>query len=376
MILRNVPQIPLANPTFDKEMEKAALNALRNERFVLGEDVYKFEEEFARYCRVKYAVSTSSGTDALHLSIIALGVGEQDRVVTTSFSFVATANVILHVGATPIFADINANTYNVDPDQIRRKITKHTKAIIPVHLYGYPSDMERIMEIAEDHEVRVLEDACQAHGAEYRGSKTGAIGDVGCFSFYPSKNMTVCGDGGMVTTNNEEVAEVIGKLRDCGRKAKYVHDVVGYTTRLNTVNAAIGRIQLKKLDGWNEKRRRNAALYDELLSDLDEVVLPPAGNSYVKPVHHLYVIRVKKRDELKKWLEDNGIQCGIHYPLPIHLQPIYRQLFKFKGGEYPQSERVSNTCLSIPMYPNLTTDEIRYISEKIHEFYDKICFEE
>jgi len=376
MIPRNVPQIPLANPTFDKEMEKAALKALRNERFVLGEDVYKFEEEFARYCRVKYAVSTSSGTDALHLSIIALGVGEQDRVVTTSFSFVATANVILHVGATPVFADINANTYNVDPDQIRRKITKHTKAIIPVHLYGYPSDMERIMEIAEDHEVRVLEDACQAHGAEYRGSKTGAIGDVGCFSFYPSKNMTVCGDGGMVTTNNEEVAEVIGKLRDCGRKAKYVHDVVGYTTRLNTVNAAIGRIQLKKLDGWNEKRRRNAALYDELLSDLDEVVLPPAGNSYVKPVHHLYVIRVKKRDELKKWLEDNGIQCGVHYPLPIHLQPIYRQLFKFKGGEYPQSERVSNTCLSIPMYPNLTTDEIRYISEKIHEFYDKICFEE
>ena len=376
MIPRNVPQIPLANPTFDKEMEKAALNALRNDRFTLGEDVYKFEEEFARYCRVKYAVSTSSGTDALHLSIIALGVGEQDRVVTTSFSFVATANVILHVGATPVFADINANTYNVDPDQIRRKITKHTKAIIPVHLYGYPSDMERIMEIAEDHEVRVLEDACQAHGAEYRGSKTGAIGDVGCFSFYPSKNMTVCGDGGMVTTNNEEVAEVIGKLRDCGRKAKYVHDVVGYTTRLNTVNAAIGRIQLKKLDGWNEKRRRNAALYDELLSDLDEVVLPPAGNSYVKPVHHLYVIRVKKRDELKKWLEDNGIQCGVHYPLPIHLQPIYRQLFKFKGGEYPQSERVSNTCLSIPMYPNLTTDEIRYISEKIHEFYDKICFEE
>jgi len=376
MIPRNVPQIPLANPTFDKEMEKAALNALRNERFALGEDVYKFEEEFARYCRVKYAVSTSSGTDALHLSLIALGVGEQDRVVTTSFSFVATANVILHVGATPIFADINANTYNVDPDQIRRKITKHTKAIIPVHLYGYPSDMERIMEIAEDHEVRVLEDACQAHGAEYRGSKTGAIGDVGCFSFYPSKNMTVCGDGGMVTTNNEEVAEIIGKLRDCGRKAKYVHDVVGYTARLNTVNAAIGRIQLKKLDGWNEKRRRNAALYDELLSDLDEVVLPPAGNSYVKPVHHLYVIRVKKRDELKKWLEDNGIQCAVHYPLPIHLQPIYRQLFKFKGGEHPQSERVSKTCLSIPMYPNLTTDEIRYISEKIHEFYDKICFEE
>jgi len=372
MSSRNVRQIPLASPTFDKEMENAALNALQNECFVLGEDVYKFEEEFSRYCGAKYAISTNSGTDALHLSLIAFGVGKQDQVVTSSFSFIATANAILHVSATPIFADIDAKTCNIDPDKIRRRITRRTKAIIPVHLYGYPSDMEQIMEIADDNEVRVVEDACQAHGAEYRGLKVGAIGDVGCFSFYPSKNMTVCGDGGMVVTNNEEIAEMIDKLRDCGRKTKYVHDVVGYTARLNTVNAAIGRIQLKKLDTWNEKRRRNAALYNKLLSDIGEVVLPPIGDSYVKPVYHLYVIRVKRRDELKKWLEDVGIQCGVHYPLPIHLQPVYRQLFKFEGGEYPQSELVCQTCLSIPMYPDLTSDEIKHASEKIHEFYDDV----
>lgn len=324
------------------------------------------------YCGVKYAVSTNSGTDALHISLIALSVGRQDQVITTSFSFIATANAILHAGATPIFADIDAKTCNVDSDQIRKRITQHVKAIIPVHLYGYPCDMKQIMEIAERYKVRVLEDACQAHGAEYRGLKVGAIGDVGCFSFYPSKNMTVCGDGGMVVTSNEEIAEMIRELRDCGRKEKYVHDVVGYTARLNTVNAAIGRIQLKKLDGWNEKRRRNADFYNKLLSDLDEIVLPPAGNSYVKPVYHLYVIRVKRRDELENWLEDNGVQCGVHYPLPIHLQPIYRKLFRFKGGEYPQSELGSQTCLSIPMYPDLTSDETRYISEKIHEFYDKV----
>jgi perosamine synthetase len=376
MRLNNFPKIPLANPTFDKEMENAALNALRNDRFVLGKEVHKFEEEFAKYCGSKYAISTNSGTEALRLSLIALGIKKLDQVITTPSTFIATANAILHVGATPIFADIDIETYNIDPDQITKRITKHTEAIIPVHLYGHPCDMSRIMNVAESHQVRVLEDACQAHGAECNGSKVGTIGDIGCFSFYSSKNMTVCGDGGMVVTNNEEISEMIAKLRDCGRKSKYVHDVVGYTARLNTVNAAIGRIQLRRLSAWNEKRRRNASLYDSLLSDLDEIVLPPSPDSHVKPVYHLYVIRVEKRDKLEKWLEHNGIQCGIHYSLPIHLQPIYKKLFKFKGGEYPNSELASQTCLSIPLHPSLTNDEIKFISEKIHEFYDKVLWEE
>ena len=371
MTLPKARQIPLASPIFDEEMENAAVNALRNERFVLGEDVQKFEEEWAKYCGVKYGISTNSGTDALHLSLVALGVGKQDQVITTPFSFVATANAIIHAGATPIFADIDSNTYNIDPNEVGMRIAKRTKVILPVHLYGYPSNMHQLIEVAHRHDVKVVEDACQAHGAEYYGSRVGAIGEVGCFSFYPSKNLTVCGDGGIAVTNNLEIAEAIRKLGDCGRKKPYLHDVIGYTARLNTVNAAIGRVQLKRLNAWNEKRRKNAALYNELLSDLDEVILPPAGNSQVKPVYHLYVVRVKMRDKLRKWLEDNGIQCGIHYPLPIHLQPIYKKLFNFKGGEYPASELVSQTCLSLPMFPTLTSDDIRYISDKIHEFYSR-----
>lgn len=352
-------------------MEVAALKALQTERYVLGEDVYKFEEEFARYCGAKYAVSTNSGTDALHLSLKALGIdGKQNQVITTPFSFIATANAVLHAGGSPIFADIDAGTYCIDPDQIRKKMTRSVQVILPVHLYGYPANMLEILEIAEEHNVKILEDACQAHGAEYGGLKVGAIGDAGCFSFYPSKNMTVCGDGGMIVTSNSEIAELVGKLRDCGRKSKYEHDIVGYTARLNTVNAAIGRVQLKKIDEWNEKRRNRALLYDSLLADLDKVVLP-RNNSCIKSVYHLYVIRVYKRDELKKWLESNGVHCGVHYPLPIHLQPIYKKMFGFKGGEFPQSELVSQTCLSIPLYPDLTGDKIHYVSEKIHEFYNQ-----
>ncbi|HGE70311.1 TPA: DegT/DnrJ/EryC1/StrS family aminotransferase [Candidatus Poribacteria bacterium] len=364
-------RIPLAVPTFDKEMENAALNALHNERFVLGEDVYKFEEEFAKYVGAKYAVSTNSGTAALHLSLLALGIKSQEHVITTSFSFIATANAILHANATPVFSDINIKTYNIDPSKIRQSITKHTKVILPVHLYGYPCDMQQIMSIAKDAKVKVLEDACQAHGAEYNGLKVGTIGDVGCFSFYPSKNMTVCGDGGMIVTNNEEIARMVIKLRDCGRKTKYEHDIIGYTARLNTLNAAIGRIQLKRLNEWNEKRVRNALLYNKLLSDLDEIVLPLAPKKLVKPVYHLYVIRARNRDKLKEHLENNGIQCGVHYPLPIHLQPVYKKLFRFKGGEYPISELVSQTCLSLPMHPSLTKDDITYVCEKIHEFYEE-----
>jgi perosamine synthetase len=371
MKTNNVPQIPLANPIFDKEMEKAAINALWNDRFVLGEEVHKFEEEFAEYCGSKYAVSTSSGTEALRLSLSALGIAYSDQVVTTPLTFIATSNAVLQVGATPVFADNDIDTYTIDPEEIKKRITKHTKAVLPVHLYGHPCDMDKIKEIADDHQIRVVEDACQAHGAEYKGLKVGSIGDMGCFSFYPSKNMTVCGDGGMIVTNNEETAELLAKLRNCGRVSKYLHDAVGYSSRLNTVNAAIGRIQLRRLDEWNEKRRMNASRYDNLLSDLDEVILPPSSDSHVKPVYHLYVIRSEKRDQLNNWLKVNGIYCGVHYPVPVHLQPIYKSLFNFKGGEYPNSELAAQTCLSIPFYPDLTSDQINYVSEKIHEFYDK-----
>lgn len=362
-------KIPLAKPVFDEAMKNAALDALQNERFVMGESVFKFEEEFARYCGVKHAVSTSSGTSALQLSLIALGVKGGDEVITTPYSFVATANAVLHAGAVPVFADIDDRTFNIDPNLAKGKLTVKTGAVIPVHLFGFPADMKSILDVFGDHGCAVVEDACQAHGAEYYGRKVGALGDVGCFSFYPSKNMTVCGDGGMVVTNDEDVAHKVAKLRDCGRASHYEHDMIGFTARLNTVNAAIGRVQLRKLDEWNERRRAVAKSYGGLLSDLDEVVLPPDGGCGIVPVYHLYVIRTNFRDELRAWLEQNGVQCGIHYPIPIHLQPIYRRLFGYKEGDFPKSELLCKTALSLPMFPELGKGEVEYICGKIHEFF-------
>ena len=364
-------KIPLSKPVFDEEMRNAALDALQNERFVMGESVFKFEEEFARYCGTKYAISMSSGTFALQLSLIALGVTRGDDVVTTPFSFVATANAALHVGAVPVFADIDVGTCNIDVELAKEKLTEKTRAVIPVHLYGFPADLKGILDSFRDRKCAVVEDACQAHGAEYYGQKVGALGDVGCFSFYPSKNMTVCGDGGMVVTNDEEVARNVAKLRDCGRASHYEHDLIGFTARLNTVNAAIGRVQLKRLDEWNEKRRACAKLYDKLLSGVGELAVPPSGNSDVKPVYHLYVIRTSQRDKLKLLLEQRGVQCGVHYPIPIHLQPAYRELFSYREGEFPNSELLSKTALSLPMYPELRKDEIEYICENIHSFFDR-----
>lgn len=363
-------KIPQASPIFDDEMKEAAVDALASERFVSGESVFRFEEEFARYCGADYAVSTCSGTSALLLSLLALGAGRGDHVITTPASFIATANVALHVNATPLFADIDIETYNIDPERLRKKVTKKTKVVIPVHLYGFPADMDSILETSDQHGFAVVEDSCQAHGAEYRGRKTGTIGDVGCFSFYPAKNMTVCGDGGMVVTNNEKVARTVAKLRDCGRVSHYEHDMVGFTSRLNTVNAAIGRVQLRRLDRWNDKRRTIARWYDSLLSDLDELVLPPKEEPVVRPVYHLYVIRTRSRDKLRAWMEQNGVQCGVHYPLPIHLQPIYRKLFSYKEGAFPNSELLCETALSLPMFPDLEKQEVGYVCEKIHEFLD------
>jgi dTDP-4-amino-4,6-dideoxygalactose transaminase len=270
-----------------------------------------------------------------------------------------------------VFADIDLETYTIAPEKVKRALTRRTKVVMPVHLYGYPADIDSIHEVLSSRRIFVVEDACQAHGATYKGRKTGNLGDVACFSFYPSKNMTVGGDGGMLTTNLERVAAKAAKLRNCGRKSKYVHDIVGYTARLNTVNAAIGRVQLKYLDRWNEKRVRNAETYDRLLSDIDELVLPPRGRGGIRPVYHLYTVRTRSRDKLAEWLGSNGIQCGVNYVLPIHLQPIYKKMFGFRRGMYPASEELCRTCLSIPMYPDLSLDEVHFVSETIHRFFEK-----
>jgi perosamine synthetase len=353
-------KIHLANPIIDAEMKAAALSALENEMMVMGESVFKFEEEFAQYCGTKYAVSTASGTAALSITLQALNIGHGNEVITTPFSFIATANSIVHAGADPIFADVEESGINLSPSATRAKIGSKTRALMPVHLYGHPSRVDEFRDLAAEAGLNMIEDACQAHGAEFKGRKLGSIGDAGCFSFYPAKNMTVGGDGGMITTNNEELADAARSIRDCGRdkNSKYYHGRIGFTSRLNTVNAAIGRVQLRKLDAWNEARRRLSQQYRKELENVRDIVLPPIDGSMEKAVYHLFVIRTRLRDQVRNRLADNRIEAGIHYPRPIHLQAPYRQMFGYTEGMFPLSESLSSDVLSLPMFPTLTEDEI------------------
>lgn len=361
-------QIPQAKPEIDAEMIEAASHALMNERMVMGESVFKFEEAFARYIGVKHAVSVSSGTDALIIALIAMDCRDKD-VVTTPFSFIATANSIIHAGGKPIFHDVSERDYNIDPTTLNEALTDKTKAIMPVHIFGHPCDMGAINDLAEERGLMVIEDACQAHGATYRGRKVGSLGTVGCFSFYPTKNMTVGGDGGLITTDDSDLAALIAKYRDCGRVTRYLHDVVGFTSRLNNVNAAVGLIQLKRLDGWNDRRRQLAERYNKLLKNVNEIVLPPQGNDDVKPVHHLFAIRSGDRDDLSKTLNEKGISTAVHYPIPIHLQPAYIEKFGYSPGMFKMSERLSEEMLSLPLFPSMKIEQVDVVCEAITSHY-------
>jgi len=363
-------KIHLASPIIDAEMKAAALSALENEMMVMGESVFKFEEEFAQYCGTKHAVSTGSGTAALSITLQALSIGHGNEVITTPFSFIATANSIVHAGAEPIFADVEDSEMNLSPSKTRAKIGSKTRALMPVHLYGHPSRIDEFHDMAAESGLSLIEDACQAHGAEFKGRKVGSIGDAGCFSFYPAKNMTVGGDGGMITTNNEELADAARSIRDCGRDKnnKYYHGRIGFTSRLNTVNAAIGRIQLKRLEAWNEARRWISERYRRELEGVRDVVLPPQEASFEKAVYHLFVIRTNLRDRVKKRLADDGIETGIHYPRPIHLQTPYRQKYGYAEGAFPLSESLANEVLSLPMYPTLAEDEVVRVCEALKKF--------
>ena len=359
-------RIPISRPIVTKEMTEAAANALASERLVMGESVFKFEEEFARYIGTDHAVSVSSGTDALILAMIALEVRGRD-VLTTPFSFVATATSIVHAGGTPRFADVSKEDYNIDPMAIKTHVDENTCGIMPVDIFGYPARMDEIAEAAPN--VKIIEDACQAHGASYKGKKCGSFNDVGCFSFYPTKNMTVGGDGGMVTTNDERLANDLRKLRDCGRVSRYEHDVFGFTSRLNTANAAFGRVQLRHLDEWNERRRSIARRYASNLKDIDRITLPPMGTRDIKPVFHLFAIRCDDRDALAQHLGENGIDTAVHYPIPIHMQPLYRKTYGYHSGEFPISEQLSTRMLSLPMFPEMTNEQVDRVCEAINEYY-------
>lgn len=347
------------------EIDAAINRVLENTSFILGPDVERFEEDFAKYCGTKYAVGLNSGTSALFLALRALGIGPEDEVITQANTFIATAAAISAAGATPVFADINPRTYQIDVQDLGRRITPKTKAIIPVHLYGALGPIEEVVALAKKHGLYVLEDACQAHGAVRNGKRAGAFGDIAAFSFYPGKNLGAYGDAGAVTTNNEELAKKIKVLRDHGASRKYFHDVVGYNMRMEGIHGAVLDVKLPHLEDWSKKRRERAAEYHRLLSDAPEIILPEITSK--DHVFHLFVIRTKKRDELQKYLKSAGIQTNIHYPVPIHLQKAYAGL-GLGAGSYPKTELIAGEILSLPMYPEITQEQIEYVAVKIKEF--------
>jgi len=352
--------------TIREDVVSALLRVLDSTAFAGGPFVADFEKEFASYCGCEFAAGVSNGTSALWLSLLALGVGAGDEVITAPNTFIATAEAISFCGATPVFVDVDPDTYTMNPDLLEAAITPWTKAIIPVHLYGQPADMDPILEIARRHGLYVVEDACQAHGALYKGRKAGTIGDAGCFSFYPGKNLGAYGEAGAVVTNDAKLAEKIRILRDHGQTEKYKHLMIGWNDRMDGFQGAILSIKLKHLDTWNNARREHAGLYNSLLEGVEGVV-PPREASYARHIYHVYAIRVPRRDEMIAALREKDIWCGIHYPIPVHLQKAYASLGYGKGS-FPVAERCAEECLSLPMFPELTTEQIESVATEIAAF--------
>ena len=346
-----------------KEIEKEVLEVLASGSYILGKHNKELQTEFANYVGTKYSVGLNSGTDALHLALRALNIGRGDEVITTAFTFVATASAIGLAGATPVFVDINPDTFNIDPDKIEAAITPKTKAIIPVHLYGQPAEMDKIMDIAKRHNLRVIEDCCQAIGAEYKGQKVGSFGDFGCFSFYPTKNLGGMGDGGMLTCNDETLYNRIIALRNHGGAIRYYHDELGVNSRLDEIQAAIIRVKLNYINEWNTKRRENAYRYNELFAKYPEIETPSEiDNSYC--VYHQYTIKIENRDEVHKLLLENGVGAMIYYPVPLHLQKLHKEL-GYKVGDLPLTEKDTKLVMSLPMFPELTAEEQQTVVDTV-----------
>jgi dTDP-4-amino-4,6-dideoxygalactose transaminase len=353
-----------------EELDGAMAGVLNRGRFVLGEEVASFEEEFAAYCGARHAVAVGSGTEALHLSLLALGVGPGDEVVTVPNISAPTVSAISFTGARPAFVEIDPETYNMDTGRLGEFLangaSENVKAVIPVHLYGHPADMDPILGLAQSRGLKVVEDACQAHGAMYRGRKAGSIGDAGCFSFYPTKNLGAYGDGGIVVTEDGETAERLRMLRNYGERGKYDNLIKGFNSRLDELQAAVLRVKLRHLDEQNDVRRRLAGLYGGLLDR--SVLSPPVEKQYAGHVYHLYVARVPEaRDRLREWLAGKGVETGIHYPRAVHLQPAYEELGYVKG-DFQHSEKASAEVLSLPMYPELKEEQVEHVCRAVGEF--------
>lgn len=346
------------------EIDAAIRGVLDNTHFVLGPPVAAFEEEFASYCHVPHAIGVNSGTSALHLALLAAGVGPGDEVVTVPYTFYATVAAIGYVGATPVYVDIDPRTYNLDPAQLESVITQRTRAILPVHLYGQPADMGAILAIARRHNLVVIEDAAQAHGAELHGRRSGSLADIGCFSFYPTKNLGAAGEGGMVTTSNPEFARAVRMLRDWGQERKYHPVLKGFNYRLEALQAAILRVKLKHLDRWTESRRSTAALYDSLL-DRSSIVRPFVSPE-VRHVYHLYTVAISHRDRVQQSLQTGGIATAVHYPAPIHLLPAYVDA-RYRAGDFPHAEAASRSVLSLPMNPWITPEQVHRVAAGLRQ---------
>jgi len=344
------------------EIDAAISGVLESSQFALGTEVAEFEKEFAAYCTNRETIGVNSGTSALHLALLAAGVGPGDEVITTPFTFVATVAAILYAGATPVYVDIDAESYNLDPAKLERALTAKTKAILPVHLYGQPADMAAILAIARSRGITVIEDAAQAHGAEYNGQRTGSLADLACFSFYPGKNLGAYGEAGAVVTANPDYAKNIRLLRSWGESRRYYHDLRGYNYRMEGMQGAILRVKLRHLERWTEARRSHAALYDRLLKDSG--VITPRQMPYARHVYHVYAIRTPQRNALVETLTSSGIQYGIHYPVPIHLQPAYRDS-RYGPGDFPVAERIAGEVLSLPIYPELQRSQIEEVCEVV-----------
>lgn len=364
----NVPFVDLKAQyaPIKKEVLSKVANVFDGMQLFLGENVRQLEQEFARFCGVKHGIGVSDGTAALHIILRAMEIGPGDEVITVSHTFIASAEAIVLAGATPVFVDIDPTTYLMDVAQLEAKITPRTRAILPVHLYGQTVDMDPVVEIAKRNGLWVIEDACQAHGAEYKGRKAGSIGDAAAFSFYYSKNLGAYGEGGCITTNDDDLAVKMRMIRDHGSGVRYHHDLMGFNGRLDEVQAAILRVKLPYLNGWNEQRREHACIYSDQLtgSPVQTPVICPEN----LPVFHLYVIRAPMRDALQSWLKEQGIFTGIHYPIPLHLQESLAYL-GYRKGDFPVTEAIASQILSLPMFAELHLTQISFVVEKIREFY-------
>ena len=357
--------------TFRREVGQAIERVLDSQSFILGEEVLAFERRAARYCGVRHAIGCASGSDALLLALLALEIGPGDEVVTVPFTFFASAGSIVHAGAKPVFVDIEPKTFNMDVAKLARVLDRHPKAraILPVHLYGACVDMDPILSLARERGLRVIEDAAQAIGAEYKGRRAGSLGELGCFSFFPTKNLGAFGDGGMVTTNDDQLAERLRALRVHGGRAKYVYDWVGLNSRLDALQAAVLRVKIEYLDGWTAARQRNAARYTHRLSGQGAPVITPAAAPYqTRHIFNQYTVRCPRRDELRQALASEGIGTEVYYPVPLHLQKCFAEL-GYREGDFPASEHCAEEALSLPVYPELPPEDLDRVADAVAAFY-------